>query len=146
METEVSEMNVWLCPVKLKNWRIIKKKKLFGVPKRALKAFSHLRPRDILVFYILKPVNGIIAIGRVESKVFENYQDIWGKGRYPFRVRIELIPEFTTNKNESIPLSSFFGRIVNEKGIIIEPYLKNVWITHISDKQYQKLMELFKAK
>lgn len=138
-------MNVWLCPVKPSSWRIIKRKKLFGLPKRGLKIFGQVRLGDILVFYVLKPVNGIVALGKVKSEVFESHRDVWGKERYPFRVKIEFIPQFILSENESIPIGSFLGRIDNEKGITIEPYLKDVWITRISYKQYQTLKELFKA-
>ena len=80
---------------------------------------------------------------KVKSKVFENHQDIWGKGRYPFRVRIEFILNFTRNENQSLPLSSILGKIDSEEGIRIEPYLRNIWITRISDKQYKRLKNSF---
>ena len=136
-------MNVWLCPVKPKNWRIIKSKKLFGVPKRGLKAFSCVKPGDILAFYVLGSIRGIVALGRINSKVFESHQDMWGKGRYPFRVKIEIMPEFAKNENDPIPLAAFFGKIDSKKGITIEPYLKNVWITNIPQEQYRRLKKLF---
>ena len=136
-------MNIWLCPVKPRNWRIIKSIKLFGVPKRGLKTFNRVRPSDLLVFHVLKPINGIVAICKVKSDVFEDHQDIWGKGRYPFRVRIEFIPDFTRNENQPIPLSSILGKIDSEEGIRIEPYLRNIWITRLSDKQYKRLKNSF---
>lgn len=136
-------MNVWLCPVKPRNWRIIKSTKLFGVPKRGLKTFRRVEPGDLLVFHVFKPINGIVAMCKVKSNVFEDYEDIWGRDRYPFRVKVEFIPELTRNEDEPIPLCSFLGRIDDEKGIRIEPYLKNQWITHVSDKQYETLKKLF---
>lgn len=76
-------MNVWLCPVKARSWRIIRKVKMFGAPKSVHKVFSQVRPGDLLVFHVLKPINGIVAIGEVTSQMFEDYQDVWGKNRYP---------------------------------------------------------------
>lgn len=140
---EEEKINVWLCPIKPKSWRIIKSEKVFGVPKSGLKVFSCAKPGDILVVYVLKPIDGIVALCKIKSEVFENHQDIWGKGRYPFRVKIELIPEFSRNESDPIPLGSFLGRIDREKGIRIEPFLKSVWITRISHKQYGKLKKLF---
>lgn len=136
-------MNVWLCPVKLRNWRIIKSRRLFGVPKRGLKTFNRVRPDDLLVFHVLKPINGIVAICKVVSNVFEDHNDVWGKTRYPFRVRIELIPGLVTKEDKTAPLSLLFGKVDIEKGIRIEPYLKNVWITRISEKNFRKLKEFF---
>lgn len=95
------------------------------------------------MFYALKPISGIVALGKIESEVFENHQDIWGKGRYPFRVKIELMPGFTRKENNPIPLGSFLGKIDSERGIRIEPYLRNVWVTHISHQQYRRLKGLF---
>lgn len=139
-------MKVWLCPVKPRNWQTIKSARLFGVPKRALKKFVQVQPGDLLVFHVLKPVNGVVAICRVKSEVFEDHQDIWGMNRYPFRVKIESIPHFTRNENQPIRLSSFFGKIDREEGIRIEPYLKNVWITRIPEKQYERLTSLFNER
>jgi len=139
-------MNIWLCPVKPRSWRIIKSNKLYGVPKRALKLFCRIQPGDLLVFHVLKPINGIVSVCKVTSEVFENHQDIWGRGRYPFRVKIEFIQHFTRNKEKPIPLSSVCGKINSQRGIIIEPYLKNVWITRISKNQYHRLTNLFANK
>jgi predicted RNA-binding protein len=72
-------MNVWLCPVKPKSWRTARSKKVFGVPKRGLKIFRQVRPGDLLVFHVLKPLNGIVSICKVTSEIFEDNQDIWGK-------------------------------------------------------------------
>ena len=136
-------MNVWLCPVKPQNWRIIKNTQLFGVPKRALKTFVYVQSGDLLVFHVLKPINGIVTICKAKSEVFEDHRDIWGKERYPFRVRIEFIPDFTRNESKPIPLSFLFGKVNNKEGVKVEPYLRNVWITKISNEQYKKLRKLF---
>jgi len=134
-------MNIWLCPVKPKNWRTAKTNKLFGVPKRGLKIFRQVQTDDLLVFHVLKPAGGIVSICRVTSEIFEDHQDIWGKDRYPFRVRIEL-QEFIRDEDKPIPLSHLFGKTDNE--ITIEPYLRHVGITKISQEQFKKLKELFK--
>lgn len=100
-----------------------------------------VRVGDLLVFHVLKPINGIVSICQVTSEVFEDSEEIWGKNRYPFRVRIESLPNLVINDNNPIPISSLFQQKSNE--IEIEPYLKNVWITKISKKQYHRLKELF---
>jgi len=139
-------MKIWLCPVKPRSWRIIKSNKLFGVPKRALKAFCRIRPGDLLVFHVFKPINGILSICKVTSDIFEDHQDIWGKNRYPFRVKIELIPKFMRDKNQPIPISLLFYKSKSSDEVKIEPYLRNVWITEITQKQYKRLEVLFKNR
>jgi len=136
-------MNVWLCPVKPRSWRIIKTRGLFGVPKQQLDTFRNVKPDDLLVFHVLKPINGIVSVCRVVSQVFENYQDIWGKDRYPFRVRIEFIPNMLRDESKPIPLSTIFGKEGKQSEIKIEPYLRNVWITKISKQQYNNLQKFF---
>jgi len=136
-------MNVWLCPVKPRSWGIIKKRALFGAPKQQLETFSNVKPGDLLVFHVFRPVNGIVSVYRVASEVFENYEDIWGKDRYPFRVCVEPIPHMLRDEDKPIPLSAIFGKGDKQSEIEIEPYLKNIWITKISERQYKNLQKLF---
>ena len=110
---------------------------MFGVPRRAHKIFSQVRSGDLLVFHVLRPTNGIVAIGKVISQMFEDNQNIWGKNRYPLRVKIKIIQEYLAGDNEPIPLSALMGAQNSE--MKIEPYLRNVWITKITKKQYQNL-------
>jgi len=139
-------MNVWLCPIKPKSWRTIKTFKVFGFPKQVSKAVSEVKSNDLIIFHVLKPVNGIIAICKVTSEVYENYTDIWGKNRYPLRVKIEFIPNFIRNENTAIPISLFFYKAEDSDEIRIEPYFKNVWIIKITQKQFKRLEALFKNR
>jgi len=136
-------MNVWLCPVKPKNWRIIKSLKVFGAPKRASKAMSQVRPSDLLVFHVLKPINGVVAVCKVTSEIYEDYKDIWGRDRYPLRVKIEFVPNLLRNEHNPVPLSSFLGGASGNE-VKIEPYLKNVWITKVAKEQYERLVNAFR--
>jgi len=138
-------MNIWFCPVKPKSWRTIRNAKVFGAPRRASKIMSHVRTGDLLVFHVLKPINGIVAVGTVASEVYEDHKDIWGKDRYPLRVRIEFVSNLQRDESNPIPLSSFFGNTSN-KEFKVEPYLKNIWITKVSKEQYQILKNLFEKK
>lgn len=135
-------MNIWLCPVKPRSWRIIKSVKIFGAPRHASKILRQVRPGDLIVFPVFKAINGIIAVYRVTSEVYEGHQDIWGKDRYPLRVRIDLIPNLQRDKSNPLPLSSFFGEPF-DKEVKVEPFLKNIWITKVSREQYQILEDLF---
>ncbi|MEM3765830.1 MAG: EVE domain-containing protein [Candidatus Bathyarchaeia archaeon] len=133
-------MNVWLCPVKPRNWRIIKNVKLFGAPKHAAKIMNQLQPGDLLLFHVLKPINGIVAVCKIESQVFEDYTDIWGKDRYPLRVKIKFIQDLTADGKKPVPLSLLFREMKTPGEMVIEPYLKNVWITKISKRQFYKVI------
>lgn len=136
-------MNVWLCPVKPKSWRIIKKEKVFGVPRHASKIIQDLGPGDSLIFHVLKPINGIVAVCQVTSEVYEDGQNIWGKDRYPLRMKIEFIQGLLRDENNPVPLSCFFGKTANNE-FEIEPFLKNVWITKITKEQYERLVDAFR--
>jgi len=139
-------MNVWLCPIRPRSWRIIKAKKIFGAPKQQLDTFRQVQLGDLIVFHVLKPINGIVSVARVVSDVFENHHDIWGKNRYPLRVRIEFVPNLVRDEKKAIPISSIFGKIKNQNEIKIEPYLRYVWITKISQELYENLQKLFADK
>jgi hypothetical protein len=80
---------------------------------------------------------------QTQADLIEDHKDVWGKNRYPFRVKIEFIPSLITTEDKPIPLSSLFGKVDINGDIRIEPYLKNVCITRISKKQYQRLRNLF---
>jgi len=136
-------MNIWLCPVKPRSWRIIKKEKVFGVPRQASKTIRDLRTEDLLVFHVLKPINGIVAVCKVASEVYEDGQNIWGKDRYPLRMKIEFIQGLLRDENNPVPLSYFFGKTANNE-FQIEPYLKNVWITKVAKEQYERFVNAFR--
>jgi hypothetical protein len=104
-----------------------------------------VKPNDLLIFHVLKPVNGIVCVGRVVSEVFEDNEDIWGKDRYPLRVRMEFIPALCRDRSNPIPISSLFGSPSTNE-ITVEPYLKGVWITKVSKRQYSKLKMILKKR
>ena len=134
-------MNVWLCPVKPRSWQIIKKFKVFGAPRRASRIMSKVKPNDLLIFHVLRPVNGIVAVCRVVSQVYEDNESIWGKDRYPLRVRIEVVPDLQRDGRNPIPLSILFG--TNSGGeVSVEPFLKNVWITAVSLEQFESVKRI----
>jgi len=137
-------MNVWLCPVKPRSWRIIKQRKVFGVPYSGQKKLNEVNIGDLLVFYVFKPVNGIVAIYRIVSNPYKGNEDIWGRSRYPYRVRIEPIPDFMKKERKPIPLCLLFGTFNNKRGIVVEPYLRGVLLAKIHDRQFQRLKDLFR--
>lgn len=134
-------MAVWLCPVRPSSWRAIKSYKIFGVPRQLRKRMEEVSQGDILVFHVLGPSGGIVAVGRVSSDMFESHQDLWGMGRYPLRVRID--PLFTRQPPDLVPLSCLFGSRERRANASVEPYLRNVWMIRLTDQQYDTLNNIF---
>lgn len=98
---------------------------------------SEVKCGDFLAFYVFKPVDGVVAIYRVVSDPFEGDEDIWGGGRYPYRIRIEPIQELARGMSEPIPLHLVFGTFDYGRGVIVEPYLRGVSLLRIYDKQFE---------
>jgi len=45
-------------------------------------------------------------------------------------------------KKKLFPLISLFGNFDNKDDVVIEPYLRNVWMAKISKREYAKLRKL----
>lgn len=95
MSTESVRMqgrrNIWLCLLTKENFAIVRRTKLYGVPKnvRAHHQIVKAKPGDILVFYVISPVKAIVAIYEVSSQMFESANMApWTDRQYPYRVRI----------------------------------------------------------
>jgi hypothetical protein len=134
-------MNSWICPVKVKSWRIIKKKGVFGGAKKSLKVFEDLQIGDTLFFHVFRTKNGIAGKGRVMSKLFVDNQNIWGKDMYPYRVKVEILNDLLAEKKQPIPISCLFDNVIDQE-ITIEPYLRNLSIVRISENQASLLSKL----
>ena len=105
---------------------------------------NEVKPGDLIAFYVMKSMNGIVAIYRVVSHPFEGHEDLWGGNRYPYRVHIEAIAEFMKDERNPVPLHAVFGRLNEKLGIIIEPYLRGVSLVKLNDKQSQRLKDVFR--
>ena len=134
-------MNSWICPVKPKSWKIIKKQSIFGTGRKAV--MQELKMGDILYFHVFRSVNGIVGKAKVSSELFEDNQDIWGKDLYRFRVKIEVLDDLLARKRQPFQLRYFFDYIVINKEITVEPYLRNVTMIKTSDDQSKVLSEYF---
>lgn len=136
------KVNVWLCPVKPKSWHAIKKFRVFGAPYSASKIMSQVKFGDLLVFHVLKPVSGIVSVGKVVSEVYEDNTSIWGKNRYPLRVKIEFISDFQREESP-IPVCVLFGCRADSE-LSIEPHFYNVWIAPLSESQFENLKNQYR--
>ena len=86
-------VNYWICVTNEDNWEIIRKKEIWGVPKRFRKLIGKVRKGDLLVFYVCpKKISGIF---QAISEPFENKERLFsceGFGReevFPYRVRLK---------------------------------------------------------
>ena len=134
-----SAVNAWLCFIKPRNWHIVKREEVFGVSSRERKISSRVRPGDILVFYVMKPVNGIVAVYTVMSELFQDNRKL---RRFPFKIKIKPVPGLTKNESDSIPLSHLMGKIDEE--VEVSPLFMDMSLTQISDRQLRKLKIMFK--
>jgi len=136
-------MNSWLCPVRLPSWRKIKETSIFGVGPSQKSKLLEVGKGDFLAIYLLRPVDGFIAICEVISDPYEGHDNVWGKGRYPHRVKIKTLSKFLRSTKNAIPLSSCLGHNVVEEGLTIEPYLHRVALAKISHRSFQCLKHQF---
>lgn len=101
---------------------------MFGVSSIGKKVLSQTKPNDLLIFYLLSPIDRIIAVCRVKSKIFKDKTDFWGSGRYPYRIKTELVKEFKRN----IPLNRLLGKRNDEEEFEIVPYFRGIEIMEIT--------------
>lgn len=126
-------MSFWLCPVKYASWWIIKREQVFGAPSFAAEKMNKVKLGDILVICLIGSKKGIKAICQTTSEVFFDNSNVWGKNRYPLRLNIKVLKEFPV-----IPINEFYGGSISEN-LVVEPFLKGVWITKMDKLQFEKI-------
>jgi predicted RNA-binding protein len=105
-----NELKYWLCITNRENWEIVKKRKIWGVPRRRRATIENAEPADFLVFYIMhKKIGGIFE---VVSKAFKSEKEVFKpiKGEiFPYRVKIKavVIPRKPINFRGLIPKLTF---------------------------------------
>ncbi len=84
-------MNYWLAIGPVGNWEIGLKKKIWGLGPRYDKAWNLIEPGDMVFFYAMAPVKGLVGCGTVSKKKFDEKplwpQEVSEKATlWPFRV------------------------------------------------------------
>jgi len=100
------------------NWKVVKERKVWGVPKRDRHQIERVKLGDFLVFYVMP--QRVMGAFKAVSEPFESSERIfsWGEfGReesFPHRVKLEpvIIPEEPLQFKELIPKLKF---ITNKK-------------------------------
>lgn len=119
--------------------QVIRREEVFGAPLKRSSIMNELSEGDILVFCVLKPRRAIVSLYTVKSNVYLGKNDLWGKNRYPVRVKIKALKKF----KKPVPIVSIFGGNINEN-ITVEPLLIDVYIQKIVEPQKSKVLNLLK--
>jgi hypothetical protein len=114
---------------------------VFGVPRTASEVIQKTRIGDLLIFHLLRPKGGLVAVSRIVSNVYEDNSDIWGKDRFPLRVTLEFLSEIDCFEKNPIPLSNLYRFHSDE--FTIEPWFHAVVMTPISPQQYENVSKYF---
>lgn len=113
-----SLVNYWLCITNEKNWEIIRKRNVWGVPKRSRGIIQKVKTGDLLVFYVApKRVAGVfktVSEPYVDEEVIFSADGFSGNERFSYRVRLEpvVLAKEYVDFSSLIPRLSF---IVNKK-------------------------------
>jgi len=134
----------WLCPIKQKSWRIIKKYGVYGVPCNRKNKLDALEIGDFLVIYVYPPVRGILGICKVTSRPYEDDEPLWGKvsgfAKYRCRIRVKIIPHYTFRTYEVVPLYKILGFENAREEYSVEPYLHGILFIKLSNDQRRTLL------
>jgi len=88
-------VNYWLCVTNEENWKVVKDRKVWGVPEGSRRLIEGVKLGDFLVFYVMP--QRIMGISKAASEPFESGERVfsWGEfGReevFPHRVKLELV-------------------------------------------------------
>jgi predicted RNA-binding protein len=131
----------WLCVTNEDNWRVVRERKVWGVPRRRRKIIERVIPGDLLVIYVApRRIGGIFE---VISKPYESQEKVFKEVRgesFPYRVelspvrvllepveavevmrRLSFIPD---GRYWSAPLRRGMVEMTEEDYHIIETYLR----------------------
>ncbi|WP_054840751.1 EVE domain-containing protein [Thermococcus peptonophilus] len=133
-------MTYWLCITNRANWKVIKEKNVWGVPRRHRNTIARVKPGDKLLIYlkqerenkeVLEPK--IVGIFEVVSEPYEDSSRIFKahvpNETYPLRVRIK--PVKLGGEVDFKPLIPKLKFITNKKR----------WSGHLMGKAMRKIPE-----
>lgn len=136
-------MAYWLCITNEENWKVIKQKKVWGVPERHKNTIAKVKPGDKLFIYLKQEKVGdetrpsrIVAVYEAASEVFRDSSKIFkspkGMGNETFPLRIKLKPVKIFDKPvEFKPLIPKLKFITN----------KRKWSGHLMGKAMREIPE-----
>jgi len=108
----------WLCVTNERNWNVVKRKKVWGVPARNERLIKKVKKGDFLVFYVSpKRIGGIFRVVSepfFDDSVLFSSEGFFEDERFPHRVKIEpvIVPKTFVKFDPLIPRLNF---IVNKE-------------------------------
>lgn len=101
-------MTIWIASTNRENWEIIKKKNLWGVPKRNKKSIERSNPGDKILIFVKQESVGdtvlpsaITAAFEIRSEPFEDVSQVFikpltmpGEETFPYRVKLKPVKIF----------------------------------------------------
>jgi len=102
--------HVWILVGNEENWETALQDSIWGAKKNLKNRWDKLEKGDILVFYISRPVSGVVGFGRVETK-FKQNKPLWkdeiraNKVIYPFRFEFKI--------DYALPMVDWRDRCIN---------------------------------
>ncbi|MDD4127144.1 MAG: EVE domain-containing protein [Methanomicrobium sp.] len=114
-------MTIWIASTNRDNWEIIKKKNLWGVPKRNRNSIERSKPKDKILIFVRQEIVGntilpsaITAAFEITSKPFEDASQVFikpstmpGEENFPFRVKLKPVKIF----NEELDFKSIIPNL-----------------------------------
>jgi predicted RNA-binding protein len=137
-------VNYWLCVTSPENWKVILKKRIWGVTERYRDKIERVKPGDFLIFYV-KPKK-LAGIFKAVTKPFKDEEEIfigtgfWEGKIFPYRIKLHpyLIPKAHVAFEEMIPRLTF---IRNKRvwGVYFRKQMQS-----ISSEDFQKICSFIK--
>jgi len=88
-------VNYWLCITTEKNWEVVRKKNVWGVPKRSRGFIQKVKLDDLLIFYVTpKRIAGVFKAASepfVDEEAIFSAEGFGGEERFSHRIRLEPI-------------------------------------------------------
>ena len=102
--------HIWILVGNEESWETALQDSIWGAKKNLKNRWDKIEKGDILVFYISRPVSGIVGFGRVETK-FKQNKPLWkdeirgNKVIYPFRFEVKI--------DYALPINEWRQRKIN---------------------------------
>lgn len=133
--------NVWIFTGKLLNWEFSIQKGIWGVKEKHKDLWNSLKQGNQAVFYVSKPVGGLIGVGIVTKK-FNNEELVWedeidkNECIYPYKINFKI--KFVLQRNKWVT-----KRIVIKRTGIPFQHGINLVDNQVDQNQLNRLLKRF---
>ena len=111
----------WLAIGPKENWDLGLQNRTWGFSDRYQNSWSQIDRGDILLFYVTRPISGIVGYGTV-IRIFRDEAPLWakeveGQETWPLRVRFKINACLPQNKWESNRVKTGLGKISFQRSL-----------------------------